>query len=188
MEWGHRVLGRTIGVAFVLPLAYFLARRLLARTLRAPLLDMAVLLGALGWYMVRSRLEEPVANGGSGDNVVLRISQDRLAAHLMFAGVLSVIADWRFAHNSLWGRLRDGRTWEDVLCNPHVRCFKTQAAVVSGLIFLTAFVVLSAPSSVCACVDLNCRTDTFVVGIGTGLVCNKFPLMGGRLQSVQCPG
>ena len=185
MEWGHRVLGCTIGVAFVLPLAYFPACRLLTRTLRALLLDMAVLLGTLGWYMVCSRLEEPVANGGSVDNMVLRESQDRLAVHLMFAGALSVIADWRFTHNSPWGQQRDGQTWEDVLCDPVVCRFKTQAAVVTGLVFLTTFVILSAPSSVCVCMDLNCHTDTFVVGIGTGLVCNKFPLMGGRLQ---CPG
>ena len=26
-EWGHRVLGRTIGLAFALPLAHFPARR-----------------------------------------------------------------------------------------------------------------------------------------------------------------
>lgn len=176
MEWGHRVLGRTIGLAFVLPLAYFAARRRLARTLRAPLLGMAVLLGAqgaLGWYMVRSGLEEPIATGGGGaDNVVPRVSQYRLAAHLgtalalyggMFVAALSVIADWRFAHNGSWGRLRDGRTWEDVLRNPLVRRFKTHAAVVTGLVFLTAL------------------SGAFVAGLDAGLVYNEFPLMGGRL-------
>jgi cytochrome c oxidase assembly protein subunit 15 len=159
MEWGHRVLGRTIGLAFVLPLAYFAARRRLARTLRAPLLGMAVLLGAqgaLGWYMVRSGLEEPIASAGGGaDNAVPRVSQYRLAAHLgtalalyggMFAAALSVIADWRFARNGSWGRLRDGRTWEDVLRNPLVRRFKTQAAVVTGLVFLTALSGTSCPA------------------------------------------
>ena len=65
MEWGRRVLCRTVGLAFVPPLAYFASRRRLARSLRLPLPGMAVLLGAqgaLGWYMVGSGLEEPVTN------------------------------------------------------------------------------------------------------------------------------
>ena len=104
-----------------------------------------------------------VANGGGGDNVVLRVSQDRLAAHLMFAGVLSVTADWRFAHEGSWPATR----WMEVGGRA------TQSACAS---------LQSAPSSVCACVDLNCCTDMFVVGIDTCLVCNKFPLMGGCLR------
>ncbi|KAI9453209.1 cytochrome oxidase assembly [Lactarius psammicola] len=167
MEWGHRVLGRTVGLAFVLPLAYFAARRRLARTLRAPLLGMAALLGAqgaLGWYMVRSGLEEPVASG-AGDNAVPRVSQYRLAAHLgtalalyagMFAAALSVTADWRFARDGTWGRLRDGRTWEGVLRNPLVRRFKTHAAIVTGLVFLTAL------------------SGAFVAGLDAGLVYNDY--------------
>ncbi|KAH9038037.1 electron transfer protein 1 [Lactarius deliciosus] len=175
MEWGHRVLGRTVGLAFVLPLAYFAARGRLARTLRTPLLGMAALLGAqgaLGWYMVRSGLEEPVAGGGGADNAVPRVSQYRLAAHLgtalalyagMFAAALSVTADWRFARDGTWGRLRDGRTWDGVLRNPLVRRFKTHAAIVTGLVFLTAL------------------SGAFVAGLDAGLVYNEFPLMGGRL-------
>ena len=68
MEWGHRVLSRTISLAFVLPLAYFAARRRLGHSLRVPLLGMTALLGAqgaLGWYMVRSGLKEPVARRGA---------------------------------------------------------------------------------------------------------------------------
>ncbi|KAH8989335.1 electron transfer protein 1 [Lactarius hatsudake] len=168
MEWGHRVLGRTVGLAFVLPLAYFAARGRLARTLRTPLIGMAVLLGAqgaLGWYMVRSGLEEPVAGGGGADNAVPRVSQYRLAAHLgtalalyagMFAAALSVTADWRFARDGTWGRLRDGRTWDGVLRNPLVRRFKDARR------------------------DRH-RARAFVAGLDAGLVYNEFPLMGGRL-------
>jgi len=147
MEWGHRILGRTIGLAFVLPLAYFALRRRLARSLRAPLLCMAGLLGAqgaLGWYMVQSGLEW--ANFAA-DGAVPRVSQYRLAAHLgaalvlyagMFAAALAVKADWRFARDGVWGGLADGRTWEEVLRNPLVRRFRTHAALVSGLVLLTA--------------------------------------------------
>jgi cytochrome c oxidase assembly protein subunit 15 len=147
MEWGHRILGRTIGLAFVLPLGYFALRRRLARSLRVPLLSMAGLLGAqgaLGWYMVQSGLEP--ANFAA-DGAVPRVSQYRLAAHLgaalvlyagMFSAALSVKDDWRFARGAAWGRLADGRTWEEVLRNPLVRRFKVYAALVTGLVLLTA--------------------------------------------------
>lgn len=147
MEWGHRILGRTIGLAFVLPLGYFALRRRLARSLRVPLLGMAGLLGAqgaLGWYMVQSGLEP--ANFAA-DGAVPRVSQYRLAAHLgaalvlyagMFSAALSVKDDWRFARGDAWGRLADGRTWEEVLRNPLVRRFKVYAALVTGLVLLTA--------------------------------------------------
>ncbi len=148
MEWAHRILGRTIGLAFVLPLGYFALQRRLSRSLRGPLLCLATLLGAqgvLGWYMVQSGLEP--ANF-TADGAVPRVSQYRLAAHLsaalvlyagMFAAALAVKADWRFARQGAWGRLSDGRSWEEVLRNPIVRRFKLHAAVVTGLVLFTAF-------------------------------------------------
>lgn len=148
MEWAHRMLGRTIGLTFVLPLGYFALQRRLSRSLRGPLLCLAGLLGAqgvLGWYMVQSGLEP--ANF-TADGAVPRVSQYRLAAHLsaalvlyagMFAAALAVKADWRFARHGAWGRLNDGRTWEEVLRNPIARRFKRHAAVVAGLVFFTAF-------------------------------------------------
>lgn len=147
MEWAHRILGRTIGLAFVLPLGYFALRRRLSRSLRGPLLALATLLGAqgaLGWYMVQSGLEP--ANFAA-DGAVPRVSQYRLAAHLgaalvlyagMFAAAGAVKADWCFARRGAWGRLGDGRSWEEVLRNPIVRRFKVHAAVVTGLVLLTA--------------------------------------------------
>ncbi|KAI9510987.1 cytochrome oxidase assembly [Russula earlei] len=172
MEWGHRILGRTVGLAFVLPLGYFAFRRRLARSLRGPLLGMAGLLaaqGALGWYMVRSGLEP---ENFTTEGAVPRVSQYRLAAHLgaalvlyagMFAAALAVRADWRFARDGAWSRLADGRTWEEVLRNPLVRRFRVHVAVVSGLVLLTAL------------------SGAFVAGLDAGLMYNEFPLMGGRL-------
>lgn len=74
-EYVHRLFGRLIGLAFVLPFAYFVWRRILrgaliGRTLL--LLVLGGLQGALGWYMVKSGLvNEP------------RVSHYRLAAHLL---------------------------------------------------------------------------------------------------------
>jgi heme a synthase len=73
-EWGHRFLGRLIGVAFVLPFVAFWIAGYIPRSLLPRLLGLFVLgglQGALGWYMVKSGLVARVD-----------VSQHRLAAHL----------------------------------------------------------------------------------------------------------
>lgn len=77
IEYAHRMLGRLIGFAFLLPFLYFLIARKLTRPLVPRLALMFVLgaaQGAMGWYMVMSGLaDEP------------DVSHYRLAAHLGFA-------------------------------------------------------------------------------------------------------
>ena len=76
-EYAHRLLGRLIGVAFLLPFLWFLVRRRIPRGYGWPLAGVFVLgalQGALGWYMVKSGL---VADP--------RVSQFRLTAHLSLA-------------------------------------------------------------------------------------------------------
>jgi cytochrome c oxidase assembly protein subunit 15 len=76
-EYGHRVLGRTIGLAFLLPFLYFLFRGRIRRSLRPKLVIMFVLggmQGLLGWYMVKSGLVDKP-----------HVSQYRLTAHLAAA-------------------------------------------------------------------------------------------------------
>ena len=78
MEWGHRVLGRLIGLGFVVPLVYFASRRVLPRTLARNLTFYALLIGAqgaLGWYMVKSGLEDTLLET---PGAVPRVSQYRL--------------------------------------------------------------------------------------------------------------
>ena len=77
IEYAHRMLGRLIGVAFLLPFLYFLAAAKLTRWIVPRLALMFVLgaaQGAMGWYMVMSGLaDEP------------DVSHYRLTAHLGFA-------------------------------------------------------------------------------------------------------
>jgi cytochrome c oxidase assembly protein subunit 15 len=76
-EWGHRLLGRLIGVVFALPLAWFWWKGAIGPRLGRQLLGLLVLgglQGAMGWYMVMSGLTERVS-----------VSQYRLAAHLGLA-------------------------------------------------------------------------------------------------------
>jgi cytochrome c oxidase assembly protein subunit 15 len=76
-EYFHRLLGRLIGIVFLVPFAWFLARRRIGRRLAWPLAGiflLGALQGALGWYMVKSGLvDDP------------RVSSLRLAAHLGLA-------------------------------------------------------------------------------------------------------
>lgn len=61
-EWSHRILGRVIGMTFLLPAIYFLSRGYVAKGSRWKLLAIAGGIGfqgALGWFMVRSGLAAP---------------------------------------------------------------------------------------------------------------------------------
>lgn len=82
MEYAHRMLGRGVAIAFLVPFLVFVALRAIPRGMIPRLAGVFVLGGAqgvLGWYMVRSGLvDEP------------RVSQYRLAAHLSLAVVIYV--------------------------------------------------------------------------------------------------
>jgi cytochrome c oxidase assembly protein subunit 15 len=73
-EYIHRLLGRLIGIVYLVPFLWFLARRRLDRPLAwrlAGIFALGGLQGALGWYMVKSGLvDDP------------RVSHLRLTAHL----------------------------------------------------------------------------------------------------------
>ncbi len=87
MEYGHRMWGRTIGVFFYLPAAFFWARGYIPAPLKPRILLLGGLLagqGLLGWYMVKSGLDHKNFEGPSD---VPRVSQYRLASHLSTAMV-----------------------------------------------------------------------------------------------------
>ncbi|WP_461588819.1 COX15/CtaA family protein [Winogradskyella sp.] len=76
-EWIHRVIGRFIGLVFIIPFIYFLVRkRLSSSTIKKAiiLLFMGGFQGFLGWYMVKSGLVDRPD-----------VSHYRLAAHLTTA-------------------------------------------------------------------------------------------------------
>lgn len=81
MEWGHRMWGRATGIVFLLPAAYFLSKGYFTSAMKKRMVAFSLLLGFqgfLGWYMVKSGLEEPPKE----TNAIPRVSQYRLAAHL----------------------------------------------------------------------------------------------------------
>ena len=85
-EFAHRLLGRAIGMVFLLPFLFFLWRGWLRRPLIPKLVVMFVLgglQGALGWYMVASGLvDDP------------HVSQYRLTAHLLMAFLIYGFIFW----------------------------------------------------------------------------------------------
>jgi len=85
-EYIHRLLGRAIGLVFLLPFLWFLLRGRLERTLAwklAGIFVLGALQGALGWYMVKSGLvAEP------------RVSHFRLTAHLGLALAIFAAELW----------------------------------------------------------------------------------------------
>src|ERR1700716_1389774 len=85
-EWSHRLLGRVIGVAYLLPFLWFMWRGALAGDLRRRLwliFGLGALQGAVGWWMVASGLSQRV-----------EVSQYRLATHLVLALVIFAAIVW----------------------------------------------------------------------------------------------
>src|SRR6516165_3702982 len=81
-EWTHRLLGRLVGAAFLLPFLFFLWRSWVTPSLRPRLwfiFGLGALQGAVGWWMVASGLAERV-----------EVSQYRLATHLLLACLIYV--------------------------------------------------------------------------------------------------
>ena len=85
-EYGHRMLGRVVGVAFGVPLAYFWSRGRLTPWLKPRLLGLLGLggtQGLVGWWMVRSGLDTALLPERQRQDV--RVSPYRLATHLSLA-------------------------------------------------------------------------------------------------------
>jgi cytochrome c oxidase assembly protein subunit 15 len=85
-EWAHRLLARSIGVIFALPLLFFWLAGRVERRLRLPLLGILALggfQGFIGWWMVSSGLVERT-----------EVSQYRLATHLVIACLIFAACMW----------------------------------------------------------------------------------------------
>jgi cytochrome c oxidase assembly protein subunit 15 len=107
-EWSHRLLGRLIGLAMVVPLVYFWAKGRLPLGFKPKLLGV-LMLGALqgfaGWWMVKSGLTGRV-----------EVAQERLAIHLLlasltFAALVWLAASLKARGDELPQHLRPGLKW-----------------------------------------------------------------------------
>ncbi|CAG5054631.1 unnamed protein product [Parnassius apollo] len=156
MEFAHRTWGRAIGAAVFLPAAFFWARGYLDRGMKIRVAAYCALVaaqGLMGWYMVKSGLEDRF----QGPSDVPRVSQYRLAAHLSLAFILysGLVA----------GALRILRPLPVAATLQKIKALKGVTALahtVKAMAFLTAV------------------SGAFVAGLDAGLVYNSFPKMGER--------
>jgi cytochrome c oxidase assembly protein subunit 15 len=85
-EWSHRLLGRVIGMVYLLPFLFFLWRGGMSGELKRRLwliFGLGALQGAVGWWMV--------ASGLAGRT---EVSQYRLATHLVLALLIFAAIVW----------------------------------------------------------------------------------------------
>lgn len=160
LEWSHRLWGRAMGIAFLLPLVWFAATGAISRAMLprlALLFVLGGLQGAVGWFMV--------ASGFTADNV--SVEPVRLVVHLAMALALYVAMLW-IALTQWRGPLAREVLGRELLGRG--------ALGVRPPARLRSMARLSVAS-----VALTILAGGFVAGLHAGLTYNTFPLMDGRL-------
>jgi cytochrome c oxidase assembly protein subunit 15 len=85
-EWGHRFLGRVIGISFLIPLVYFSFKIEFYKLLNLYLIFFLICFqGYIGWYMVSSGLVDRVD-----------VSHFRLSIHLLIAFLILSLIFWNY--------------------------------------------------------------------------------------------
>jgi cytochrome c oxidase assembly protein subunit 15 len=176
-EYLHRLWGRLIGFAFLLPFLWFAIRGQVSRRLIAPLAGLFVLgglQGALGWWMVESGLETRI-----------EVSQYRLAAHLAMAVAIYLAM--------LWVAL--GLVWPKPSAPPHPRSSFPRPSTSSGRESNAVAVdprfrggdekemhrgLFTGASLVTCLIFVTLVAGAFVAGTRAGYLDNTFPLMEGQ--------
>ena len=85
-EWAHRLIGRLVGVAFIVPFVVLLALRRIPRRLIwrcVVILGLGMLQGLVGWWMVASGLAGRIS-----------VAPERLAVHLVLALLILMASVW----------------------------------------------------------------------------------------------
>jgi heme a synthase len=156
MEYGHRMWGRAVGLCFLLPAAYFWQKGYFNKGMKMRVGAFSLLLGFqgfLGWYMVKSGLNEPAKATD-----VPRVSQYRLAAHLGSAFLLYTGFLW----TSLTHLFPDQKFNTASISPKYIKSLGMRSHALMALIFTTAV------------------AGAFVAGLDAGLVYNSFPKMADR--------
>ena len=158
-EWGHRMLGRFVGVCFAAPFAYFAVKKKIPKGYYPrffTLLAMGGTQGLVGWWMVKSGLGED----RRGDRKEIRVSPYRLAAHLSMAFSTYSLLLWTgldLLHPSSRLKAVASSLSQDIV--------RRGKALRSGSIFITTLTALTAASG------------AFVAGNDAGNAYNTFPKM-----------
>ena len=85
-EWGHRFLGRLIGIGFLIPLVYFSFKIKISKLINLYVIFFLICFqGFIGWYMVSSGLVDRVD-----------VSHFRLSIHLLMAFLILSLIFWNY--------------------------------------------------------------------------------------------
>ncbi len=182
MEWGHRMFGRTTGIVYGLPLAYFVAKGHVQKVpgLMPKLLALLALGGSqglIGWWMVKSGLDNKERFGSEG-----RVSPYRLATHLsmaflLYIGLFNVGMGLRYGYQAS----------QAVRAAAAAGVSGSSAASASA--YASIVKILENPSSqvalfrrgalgVSVLVAITALSGAFVAGNHAGMVYDTFPKMG----------
>ncbi|GEQ72099.1 hypothetical protein JCM33374_g5785 [Metschnikowia sp. JCM 33374] len=168
MEWGHRFLGRCIGMFFILPAIYFWKTGKFNTTVSKRVVGLTGLLGlqgAIGWWMVKSGLdEEQLAERKSKPTV----SQYRLTTHLGAAFLMYLGVLW-----TGFEILNENRWVNNMKANPQ-KVTQALATLNSTALNKTRSISLG----LLALTYLTAMSGGMVAGLDAGLIYNTFPHMG----------
>ena len=163
MEWIHRQWGRFVGISFVIPAIYLIARRRVSKPMAMKIVGIGGLIGFqgfLGWWMVKSGLKDDLFAPGSHP----RVSQYRLVAHLGTAFLAYSAMLWNglliLRTHKLLGNLQAAEVLLVRLKSPKLRLFRNLIGALAVLVFVTAM------------------SGGLVAGLDAGLIYNEFPWMG----------
>ena len=161
-EYGHRMLGRAVGLCFVLPWAYFSAKKLIPKGYQKRmigLLAMGGTQGLVGWWMVKSGL----GNDRFSDRNEIRVRPVRLATHLSMA-----VATYGAL---LWTGL-------DILGLPHQKTIAKEASKVFSVDSLRhALRIRTGSILLTSLTGLTIVSGALVAGNDAGRAYNTFPKM-----------
>ncbi|KAI8892979.1 COX15/CtaA family [Globomyces pollinis-pini] len=155
-EWAHRMLGRFIGLSFVLPGLYLAKKGYLTKSIKSRSLVVATMIGIqglFGWYMVKSGLSDDIVKNKD----VPRVNHFWLSLHLGSAFVIYSTMLFTGLQILKENRLRLNPPKNAFISNPR---FKIAAHIIATLIFVTAI------------------SGAWVAGLDAGLIYNEFPYMG----------
>jgi cytochrome c oxidase assembly protein subunit 15 len=170
MEWAHRMWGRCLGLAFVLPGCYFL---FVKKTVTPRLGKRLALLlaagggqGMVGWWMVRSGLKEPTEQSGLKEP---RVAPTRLAAHLASATAIYCT----LVYTSL----------QLAFPVPPAAFYAKRADTVAAL-----RKVRMVAHPLAGIIAVTALSGAFVAGLDAGRAYNTFPKMNGEWIPEEYPG
>jgi heme a synthase len=186
-EWGHRQLGRFIGVAYMLPLAWFWLRGTVGGKLALWLLALGALggfQGAIGWIMVASGLKEGM----------VAVAPVKLALHLTTACLILAGLVWtarRLAcHSRPERRGVEGNPEKpsalgqtvalDPLPSPIQTSLRSLHTLAAGSPGMTRRIALTSKAIVVLLL-VQIALGALVAGSKSGLTYNTWPLMDGAL-------